>query len=91
MMLICRAEILWPLYSGHASRILSDPGLTFRVLFNTTVSQIWRSLNIRFNLLEQANTELFVVYNDVYTGGDVRNRSFTVKYTHVFDLLHKKE
>jgi len=52
-------------------------------------ADLW-SLNIRFNLLEQANTGLFVVYNDVYTGGDVSNRSFTVKYTHVFDLLRKK-
>ena len=52
-------------------------------------ADLW-SLNIRFNLLEQANTGLFIVYNDVYTGGEVSNRSFTVKYTHVFDLLHKK-
>jgi len=52
-------------------------------------ADLW-SLNIRFNLLEQANTGLFIVYNDVYTAGDVRNRGLTVKYTHVFDLLHKK-
>ena len=47
---------------------------------------LW-SFNIRFSVLEQANTGLFVVYNDVYTLGQVRNRSFTVKYTHVIDLL----
>ena len=52
-------------------------------------ADLW-SFNIRFNLLEQANTGLFIVYNDVYTVGEVRNRSFTVKYTHVFDLLRKK-
>jgi hypothetical protein len=50
---------------------------------------LW-SFNVRFNLLEQANTGLFIVYNDVYTGGEVNNRSFTIKYTHVFDLLRKK-
>ncbi|HMG93469.1 MAG TPA: hypothetical protein VK589_25600, partial [Chryseolinea sp.] len=50
---------------------------------------LW-SFNVRFNLLEQANTGLFIVYNDVYTGGDVSNRSFTIKYTHVFDLLRKR-
>jgi hypothetical protein len=49
---------------------------------------LW-SFNIRFNILEQANTGLFLVYNDVYTLGEVRNRSFTIKYTHVFDLLKK--
>ena len=47
---------------------------------------LW-SFNIRFSVLEQANTGLFVVYNDVYTFGNVRNRSLTVKYTHVLDLL----
>jgi hypothetical protein len=52
-------------------------------------AELW-SFNIRFNVLEQANTGLFVVYNDVYTEGNVRNRGFTVKYTHVFDLLKKK-
>ncbi|MFM8348730.1 MAG: DUF5916 domain-containing protein [Bacteroidota bacterium] len=49
---------------------------------------LW-SFNIRFSVLEQANTGLFLVYNDVYTQGFVRNRSFTVKYTHVFDLLRR--
>ncbi|MEX1239577.1 MAG: DUF5916 domain-containing protein [Cyclobacteriaceae bacterium] len=44
-------------------------------------------LNIRFSLLEQANTGLFLVYNDVYTDGRVSNRGLTLKYTHVFDLL----
>lgn len=58
------------------------------IQFNSE-TDLW-SFNIRFNLLEQANTGLFVVYNDVYTGGGVSNRSFTVKYTHVFDLLRKK-
>ena len=47
---------------------------------------LW-SFNIRFSVLEQANTGLFVVYHDVYTFGNVRNRSLTVKYTHVLDLL----
>ena len=47
---------------------------------------LW-SFNIRFSVLEQANTGLFLVYNDVYTLGQVRNRSFTVKYTRVLDLL----
>ena len=49
-------------------------------------AELWL-LNIRFSLLEQANTGLFVVYNDVYHGGEVSNRSLTLKYTHMFDLL----
>ena len=49
-------------------------------------ADLW-SMNIRFSVLEQANTGLFLVYNDVYAGEMVSHRSLTLKYTHVFDLL----
>lgn len=52
-------------------------------------ADLW-SANIRFSLLEQANTGLFVVYNEVYQYGDISNRSFTIKYTHMFDVLGKR-
>lgn len=55
------------------------------IQYNSEVD-LW-SLNIRFSILEQANTGLFIVYNDVYTFGNVNNRGLTLKYTHVFDLL----
>lgn len=45
------------------------------------------SANIRFNLLEQANTGLFIVYNEILQGGSVLNRSFTIKYTHIINVL----
>ncbi len=45
------------------------------------------SANIRFNLLEQANTGLFVVYNELWQNGDVLNRSLTFKYTHIINIL----
>ncbi len=45
------------------------------------------SANIRFNLLEQANTGLFVVYNEIWGGGEVASRSFTIKYTHIINVL----
>ena len=53
-------------------------------------SKLW-SFNLRFSVLEAANTGLFVVYNDIYTDGLPNNRSLTVKYTHMFDLLGKKK
>lgn len=45
------------------------------------------STNIRFNLLEQANTGLFLVYNEVWEQGHVLNRSLTLKYTHIINVL----
>jgi len=52
-------------------------------------ADLW-SANIRFSLLEQANTGLFVVYNEVYQYGSIYNRSLTIKYTHVIDVLGRK-
>lgn len=63
------------------------PRINFQSFIQFNSEQDLWSFNLRFSLLEQANTGLFVVYNDVYTYGHARNRGFTVKYTHVFDLL----
>ncbi len=56
-----------------------------------SVADIW-SANIRFGWLQQANTGLFLVYNE--NRGQVSdlvsgplNRSFIVKYSRVFDVL----
>ncbi len=61
------------------------------------------SANIRFGWLQQANTGLFVVFNQSNFGGEVvnpigepyinsfnygvLNRSFTIKYTRMFDVI----
>ena len=49
------------------------------------------STNLRLGWLQTANTGLFVVYNenrDPTQGGvGLRDRSFTIKYSHMFDLL----
>ncbi|MEZ5042031.1 MAG: DUF5916 domain-containing protein [Saprospiraceae bacterium] len=51
-----------------------------------SVSGIWSS-NIRFGWLQQANTGLFLVYNDTQAEGLIKNRSFILKYSRVFDVL----
>ena len=51
-----------------------------------SVADIW-STNIRFSLLKQANSGLFVVYNETRSGSSVLNRSFIVKYSIVIDVL----
>ncbi|MDN5205623.1 DUF5916 domain-containing protein [Fulvivirgaceae bacterium BMA10] len=51
-----------------------------------SVSEIW-SANIRFGLLQQANTGLFVVYNETRGASGILNRSFTIKFSKVFDVI----
>jgi hypothetical protein len=48
------------------------------------------STNLRFSWLRDAATGLYVVYNDTegFNGFGPINRSFVVKYSHMFDVLH---
>lgn len=54
-------------------------------------TDVW-STNLRFSWLNTAGTGLFVVYNDTEGLGNIllgpQSRSFIVKYTHQFDVLH---
>ena len=54
-------------------------------------ADVWSS-NIRFALLSDANTGLFIVYNDTQGLGSARptgaGRSLTIKYSQLFDLLN---
>lgn len=45
------------------------------------------SANIRFGWLQQANTGLFLVYNETRGDSRIDNRSFTIKYSRMFDVL----
>jgi len=68
------------------------PNLFVQALLQyTDVGDFW-STNVRFGWLHRSNTGLFVVYNetrDTAAGSpiDVRDRSFTVKFSRMFDLL----
>jgi hypothetical protein len=55
------------------------------IQYNSVVD-LW-SANIRMGWLQQANTGLFLVYNETQQEGLVRLRSFTVKYSRMFDVL----
>ena len=54
-------------------------------------ADLWSS-NIRFGLLSDANTGLFVVFNDIQGIGSRipsgAGRTLTLKYSYLFDLLH---
>ncbi len=56
------------------------------IQYNSVIDN-W-SANVRFSWLQDANTGLFVVYNEGRTMLEPQQRSLTVKYTRVFDLLH---
>ena len=50
------------------------------------VSETW-STNLRFGWLQKANTGLFVVYNESRDDIGIEQRSFTIKYSYLFDVL----
>ncbi len=51
-----------------------------------SIQEIWLA-NLRFGWLQKANAGLFVVYNEVRGAQQINNRSFTVKYSHLIDIL----
>ncbi|MCB0546162.1 MAG: carbohydrate binding family 9 domain-containing protein [Phaeodactylibacter sp.] len=51
-----------------------------------SVAELW-SVNVRFGLLQQANTGLFLVWNENYGATGINNRSFVLKYSRMFDVL----
>jgi len=55
------------------------------IQYNST-RDLW-STNARLGWIEQANTGLFIVFNDVSEDGLIQNRSFTVKYSKLLDVL----
>lgn len=55
------------------------------IQYNSVV-ELW-STNMRLGWLQQANTGLFLVYNETQQDGLVRLRSFTIKYSRMFDVL----
>lgn len=52
-----------------------------------SVTNSWSS-NIRFGWLQQANTGLFLVLNDLRGADGVQYRSFILKYSRLFDVLN---
>ncbi len=88
--------------SGHFTtnliRLRTSYSFTTRMFFQALVqyndrANLWSS-NLRFGLLSDANTGLFVVYNDIQPLGLERGdfivntgRSLSIKYSYLFDIL----
>ena len=80
----------------NLSRLRLNYSFTPRVFVQALVqyndrARLWSS-NIRFGMLSDANTGLFIVYDDIEGFDRFRppgaGRSLTVKYSHLFDLLN---
>ena len=63
----------------------------FQALFQYNDRRDLWSSNLRFGLLSDANTGLFIVYNDIQgLGSEIPSgagRTLTLKYSYLFDLL----
>ena len=94
---VSRNDIDLPFGAFVTNLILSRTSYSFtpRVFIQSLIQyndrdDLW-STNLRFGVLGQANTGLFLVYND--TRGlngltpEVAGRSLTLKYSHLFDVL----
>lgn len=85
-------------FTTNLIRLRTSYSFTTRMFFQALVqyndrADLWSS-NLRFGLLSDANTGLFVVYNDIQPLGLERGdfvvasgRSLTVKYSYLFDVL----
>ena len=89
-------------FTTNLIRFRTSYSFTTRMFFQALIqyndrADLWSS-NLRFGLLSDANTGLFVVYNDVRyfdsvlasrfeTGEYVGGRTLALKYSYLFDLL----
>ena len=84
-------------FTTNLARLRVSYSFTTRMFFQALVqyndaADLWSS-NVRFGLLSDANTGLFIVYNDIQWL-ELRpdrplgsGRTLTIKYSHLFDLL----
>ena len=82
-------------FTTNLARVRVAYSFTTRMFLQALVqyndrADLWSS-NIRFGLLSDANTGLFVVYNDIQgLGSEIPSgagRTLTLKYSYLFDLL----
>ena len=80
----------------NLGRLRMSYSFSTRVFFQALIqynnlADLWSS-NLRFGLLSDANTGLFIVYNDIQELGRPNpigaGRTVTIKYSHLFDIFH---
>ncbi len=82
-------------FTTNLARVRVSYSFTTRMFFQALVqyndrADLWSS-NLRFGLLSDANTGLFIVYNDIQgLGSEIptgAGRTLTLKYSYLFNLL----
>jgi hypothetical protein len=82
-------------FTTNLARFRVSYSFTTRMFFQALVqyndrADLWSS-NLRFGLLSDANTGLFIVYNDIQGLGSLvpsgAGRTLTLKYSYLFELL----
>jgi hypothetical protein len=74
------------IYRGRLSYSFSPEIYLQSLIQYNTLSDDW-SLNVRLSWLRKANTGLYLVYNEVRDDIGIEQRSFTIKYSYLFDVL----
>ena len=74
------------LFGGRLSYSFTPRIFVQSLVQYNSVIEVW-SANIRFGWLQQANTGLFVVYNEGRDEFGISGRNFAIKYSRVFDII----
>ena len=79
-------DFVTQLFSSRLTYSFTPKIYTQALIQYNSVIDTW-SANIRLSILRTANNGLFLVYNESRKTGDLLYRGFTIKYSHMFDIL----
>lgn len=80
-------DFVTQLFSSRLTYSFTPKIYTQALIQYNSVIDTW-SANIRLSILRTANNGLFLVYNESRKTGDLLYRGFTIKYSHMFDILN---
>ena len=78
-------------FTAEVYRLRLSYSFTPRIFIQTLIQynstrDLWTT-NARLGWIEQANTGLFIVFNEASEDGLIQNRAFTIKYSKLLDVL----
>ena len=80
-------DFITQIFSSRLTYSFTPKIYTQALIQYNSVIDTW-SANIRLSMLRTANNGLFLVYNESRKTGDLLYRGFTIKYSHMFDILN---